>query len=70
MVALEDGRDLDVRLLALKALLDDIRRKFEFAEPDEVTRDEGENLPVCIVVSDFQNVLYQIVAVRVLDKRS
>jgi len=67
VLALKDGRDLDVRLLALEALLDDIRRKFQLAKPDEVACNEGEDLSVCVFVSDFQNVLYQIVTVWVLD---
>lgn len=68
VVALEDGGDLDVRLLALQAFLDDVGGELEFAQSDEVAGNESKNLPFRLVVSNFQNVLHEIVAVGVFDQ--
>jgi len=66
--ALEDHINLMGSLGSLKALLDDVRRELQLAEPDEVTCNEVQNLIISHIILELQHILDQVVAERILNE--
>ncbi len=56
--ALEDLVDLISSLIRLEALFNDIRRKFELTETDEITSDEIEDLVIAGIVLELEHILH------------
>ncbi len=56
--ALEDLVDLISSLIRLEALFNDIRRKFELTETDEIASDEVEDLVIAGIVLELEHILH------------
>lgn len=56
--AFEDLVDLISSLIRLEALFNDIRRKFELTETDEISSDEVEDLVIAGIVLELEHILH------------
>ena len=66
--ALEDLLNLVSGLSGLKALLDHVGGEFELTEAHKVSGDEVEDLLIAELIFEFENILYQVVAIWVLNQ--
>lgn len=66
--SLEDLVDLLGGLGCLQALFDNVRREFELAQSDEISRNEIQNLVVPKLILKLQHVLNQVVSIGVLNE--
>ena len=66
--ALEDLLDLVSGLSGLKALFNHIGGEFELTEAHKISGDEVEDLLIAKFILQFENILDQVVAIRVLNQ--